>query len=460
MKQEISFEDLAKKYSKISPFNISGDDQRFIACVGRNGGYDQSTIYDGFIDATRTLIESLKDYKNFADPIVYPVLFSFRHSVELALKGIYGQLKYIETVKKHDSAFRKLVKLNKIFFRLSRQLEDGIGNTKLKKKRVTCLESKIKILDEQVFSNFLQEEYTHDINILIDKITALYHIDSQIRGTFDSVLIILAHYKDLDPKGDFFRYWLDKNAIPHFESKNISLVRIDIIYAHLNILENYFRQIEFEIWRIRKEYQTGTFTKQLSRQQIEKVSKMIPSKANFRREIKTAKAKIQEIYSMGSRKFDEVLGIIKKHREFSLNMGTEHVFLNLSDDSIRIFVKSALGLCEWELEAKAITQGELAIFITFSEISGWRQQESSYAYFSEDLRYLYYERKRRSPSCFDIKPPAEIRPVIRGMKKCGQKTYVDMIECCIEEHRGYMRKRLIDTIKQISLLASNDIDEV
>lgn len=135
---------------------------------------------------------------------MYPVLFSFRHSVELALKGIYGQLKYIETVKKHDSAFRKLVKLNKIFFRLSRQLEDGIGNTKLKKKRVTCLESKIKILDEQVFSNFLQEEYTHDINMLIDKITALYHIDSQIKGTFESILIILAYYKDLDPKGDFF----------------------------------------------------------------------------------------------------------------------------------------------------------------------------------------------------------------------------------------------------------------
>lgn len=456
MEQKISFENLVQKYSNMSPFNMDGDDHRFVACVGWNGGYDQSTIYDGFINAARTLVESLEEYKNCADPIVYPVLFSLRHSIELALKGIYAQLKYIEAVKGHDSAFRKLVKLNKICFRLNRQLEDGIGNMKLKKKRVICFESKIKILNEQVFSNLLQGEYTHDINILIDKITTLYHINSQIKQTFDSVLPILAHYKDLDPKGDFFRYWFDKNCTPHFESKNISLVRMDIIYAHLNILENYFRQIEFEIWCVRKEYQTGTFTKQLSRQQIEEISKMIPSKTNFSKEIKTAKAKIQEIYGISSRKFDEVLRIIKKHREFSLNIGTECVFSNLSDDAIRIFVKSALGLCEWALEAKAITHEELAMFITFSEISGWRQEESSYAYFSEDLRYLYYEQKRRRMSCFNIVPSVEIKYVIKGMRKCGQKTYADKVECCIEACRGDIQKKFIETIKKASSLTTKN----
>lgn len=456
MEQKIPFENLVQKYSNMSPFNMDGDDHRFVACVGWNGGYDQSTIYDGFIDAAKTLIESLEEYKNFADPIVYPVLFSLRHSIELALKRIYAQLKYIEAVKEHDSAFRKLVKLHKICFRLNRQLEDGIGNMKLKEKRVTCLESKIKELNERVFLNLLQEEYTHDINILIDKVTSLYHIDSQIKQRFDLVLPILAHYKDLDPKGDFFRYWFDKNGTPHFESKNISLVRMDIIYEHLKMLKIYFLQIEFDIWCVRKEYQTGTFTKQLSRRQIEEISRLIPSKVDFSKKIKPVKTEIKKTYGISSRKFDEILRIIKKHREFSLNIGIEHVFSNLSDDAIRIFVKSALGLCEWEVEAKAITHEELAIFITFSEIYGWRHQESTHAYFSEDLRYLYYERKRRHISCFSIVPSAEIKYVIKGMMKCGQKTYVDKMAHCIETYRDDIQKKLIEIIKKASSLTSKN----
>lgn len=104
-KKECKEDKIIQKYLSMSPFNSVGGDLRFTACVGENGGYDQTTIYNGFVDSVNTLVESIKANKNFADPMVYPILFCARHSMELFLKKLYANLQYLQCLKDNPSEF-------------------------------------------------------------------------------------------------------------------------------------------------------------------------------------------------------------------------------------------------------------------------------------------------------------------------------------------------------------------
>lgn len=447
---------IIQKYLNMSPFNSVGGDLRFTACVGKNGGYDQTTIYNGFVDSVNTLVDSIKENKNFADPMVYPILFCVRHSMELFFKKLYANLQYLQCLKDNPSDFNKLLKAQMLHSRLTCLLEECDNNiessvfnevetTEVQKfhsrrtilqKRRENLEQCISILNNKLFEKLDVNEFTHDLNELIDKVLNLYQIDERIVVQFDPVLPLLNNYKDIDPKGDAFRYWFDKEGNEHFQSKNIGIVRIDIIAIQFEQIISCFEQIEFITWCILKEYKTGTFTKELSRFQIEEISKLLPKPDEFSDKIKGVKEDIKEKYQIGSNKFNRILDLIRNHREFSGNMGEEKPFLHLSDNAFNIFAKCALGLDDWEAASRHITSQELNLFITFSDIFGWRYSEKNYAYFSEDLERLYRHNKReRRSSCFDIVPKAEINYVIGGLKKCGQITYAQKLKQYFEEYK-------------------------
>lgn len=124
-KQKESDEDLLKRrFLKESPFNTINGNFRYTACVGTNGGYDQSTIYNGFKDAVDTLIESIGDNRTQADAMVYPILYCIRHCIELFLKSSYQSIQYINCLKCNHDSYNKLKKLWKISLKTSRQQED------------------------------------------------------------------------------------------------------------------------------------------------------------------------------------------------------------------------------------------------------------------------------------------------------------------------------------------------
>lgn len=433
---------------KASPYNKPTYDQRFIACVGANGHYGQDTICDGFCDAVQILVHSLISGDGMADSLVYPILFCVRHSLELYLKDVYNSVQFIYGAKNHRDAFVKLQKLLKIKFWVSQRLEicedrlntrysdlfvpsDQITtrkNSETLKKRLKAIDIQITELSNQCFGQAEPEIYTHDLADLKKRILSIYQIDERIPKVFDPVLPYLAHYEDIDPQGDAFRYLFSRKGKPHLEKNNIGLVNLATVGFQHEEISQILRNTQILLYHLQKEYKTGTFTKDLSREQLDEISKVLPKPKEFANKIKETKEVIKAKYQIGSNKFDEALSLIKRNREFSYNIGKERVFPSLSESTLEIFGECATGARDWEIAAEAINFNELCLLWAFSDISGWRYEEGIHAYYSEDLIDLYRRAKyEHRVTLYDVNPKVEISHVVDGMKKCGQGTYAAML---------------------------------
>lgn len=119
------------------------------------------------------------------------------------------------------------------------------------------------------------------------------------------------------------------------------------------------------MWYLRKEYNTGTFTKDLSRAQLEEISKLLPFPNEFAEKIKEVKEQLKKIYNIGSNKFNYALEIIRRHREFSSYMGEEKVFSCLSDNTMKIFAECSLGTRNWKESSSKISINELNLCLHF-----------------------------------------------------------------------------------------------
>lgn len=70
-----------------------GRESRLNACVGRNGGpYGLDSYAMGYFKAAQRLAESLVENWYDIDLVVYPLVFAYRHGLELALKDLVRSL--------------------------------------------------------------------------------------------------------------------------------------------------------------------------------------------------------------------------------------------------------------------------------------------------------------------------------------------------------------------------------
>jgi len=70
-----------------------GSNVHLNACVGRNGGpYDFSAYSRGYFEAGVRLVQSLFHNESYVDIIVYPVIYIYRHAIELGLKHLAYRL--------------------------------------------------------------------------------------------------------------------------------------------------------------------------------------------------------------------------------------------------------------------------------------------------------------------------------------------------------------------------------
>lgn len=78
--------------------------------------YILEVMSDSYLDATTTLLkECLMDNQDKkADSLVFPILFSFNHYIELKLKSIFAYYNYLENNNKHLITMREknIIKLN------------------------------------------------------------------------------------------------------------------------------------------------------------------------------------------------------------------------------------------------------------------------------------------------------------------------------------------------------------
>ncbi|MDC7243908.1 MAG: hypothetical protein PQJ44_08370 [Sphaerochaetaceae bacterium] len=156
------------------------------ACVGTNGFVSNQLYFDGFVEATKQLcVVVLTKDRFLADSLIYPIIFSARHSIELAIK----------------IAFNKCLLINK-----------DIRKKPLNGHNIEWL------------YNILKEYSVFNIHLL----KALNEIENSIPNTILQIIKI-------DTSGETFRYRTDTNKNNH----------LDGILRHINIRNIYIEYSEF-----------------------------------------------------------------------------------------------------------------------------------------------------------------------------------------------------------------------
>jgi hypothetical protein len=78
--------------------------------VGKNGGpYTSEDYACGFLDASQRLAESLDETNVGIDRLIYPIIFNFRHGVEVALKSLAETLPRIWGEKRQPFQTHRLL---------------------------------------------------------------------------------------------------------------------------------------------------------------------------------------------------------------------------------------------------------------------------------------------------------------------------------------------------------------
>lgn len=79
-----------------------------------------------------------------------------------------------------------------------------------------------------------------------------------------------------DVDGDAFKYETDINGNSHMITHGINSISIDISEEKFNKLMPIFDSLIFELYYLCKEYKIGTFTKNLSREDIMNIASALP----------------------------------------------------------------------------------------------------------------------------------------------------------------------------------------
>lgn len=260
------------------------DDFHFNACVGNNGWVDHSTYSDGFDEAVTALCQVVLS-GGTADTLIYPIVFCARHRIELFVKS---QLRRIGHIRK------------------------GIA-----------------IPDDKIIK-------THDLGILwalLENMTK--QCDSRYAELIDSCRPAIMDFFEMDPKGETFRYPYSQDGVKHLtEQSLIGLRRFTGAYTDLTDL---MRKIEALSDFLYSEYATNTYTKVLSRQDLESIATELPPRSTWgdpEGSFHAVKAKIIARHNLSGRQYTEALNVIQGHREFSQLIGIDNTLPHC--DSVKL----------------------------------------------------------------------------------------------------------------------------
>lgn len=176
--------DLGHTYRQNDLFR-GGPEWHLNACVGRNGGpYDLRAYSEGYFIAARRLADGLVDDRSRIDLVIYPLVYCFRHAVELSLK-------HLCTVVPRAFSDRPIVS------------------------------STHKLLDNwRTLKGYLKRESAFDADAI---------------GIVDKVIDDLV---EMDPNGEAFRFPEARNGVRFLE--DTSLINVRVLAEHLASVEETF----------------------------------------------------------------------------------------------------------------------------------------------------------------------------------------------------------------------------
>lgn len=395
-----------------NPFEFHEEDT-IIACVGDNGGITDDDIRNGFKRTVEILIKSLKVSHEVEDWLVYPIVYNARHSIELSLKIVIKMLWELERKKK------------------------------------------ISYSDEFIAER-KKKLHTHNIEELYKMACENKNIDRRVPAYFENIEDLISFYY-FDKEGDAFKYELNKDDQPHMIKNQISHISIELLETEFKAVMEKFDDLICFLERCVDEYSLGTFTKSLSRTDIEEISKKLPVYEEWSKEkFKEVRDQIKQEYQLGSKELTDALNLIKKHRLFSSNIGCERMFGTITEDELKEYAslvkyyyeknKSEENVVSEWYKFKEVLQDAEILKYYLSRISietlntllcFYKMENSNLAV--EKLEDTY---KDIVDSAFDeiyiiekLKQKNTCSRIIVGMKKCGQVTYEKQLQTALEEEK-------------------------
>lgn len=313
-----------------------GPNANLNACVGENGLPGIHHYVDGYFVAAKAVAHAVVkgQLSNEIDTVVYPILFSARHAIELSLKAILSEVQEL------------------IPYRPAARVES-------------------KILTG------------HDIGKLWEALSdRADQIDRRLVPPVTKLESLIRSYSKIDPNGQVFRYPHDlEKRYKHL--KDHSIINIERFLVGLNFIEKEMKSLRHIVLDLPYEYSLGTYTKTLSRADIEDISVKLPDREDWSsNQFDSVKAEIQSEYEISNREFCQALNKIQEHYEFSANIGEEKVLAGVSADKIRLI----LDTLEKTGEPRVIDISK----IDFSEDKDWSKRLSALVSVSdESLRMIY-----------------------------------------------------------------------
>lgn len=391
----------------LKPFSYNND--KYIACVGENGGTDDESILDGFKTTAELIFDNIIEQHGTEDELIYPLVFSIRHCVELSLKISINEIIKIYRRKKEDAPVQTV------------------------------------------------ELHTHDIETISKIVERLYVVDRRIEPLFQVALQYSSDYY-FDDKGDAFRYekGLDDNSI--LVSKKISQISIGVLREKFKRMMFLFDNAIAFLKGIVAEYSVGTFTKELSRDDIAQVAQSLLPRAKWSDpEFDDCRDAIKEKYQISSNKLSNVIKIIEVHPLFSSYIGVSIPLGTIKESELICYSNLVKWSCKQEMRdaaegfdvsellrklpheehertqiAEAISDEALYSLVAFGDMVQCadiycENYMKHYEHFKND------DEIKKDYIIHKVEKYNFARLIIKGMEFCGQTEYLKVLRPLINE---------------------------
>jgi hypothetical protein len=269
---------------------FAGDNFNYNACVGNNGHVDLITYSDGYDAVVKLALEKIDNLTIPQDILVYPLVYSARHRIELFLK--YQLLK--------------------------------IGHIKSKIFPTTNTKEIIR---------------THEISILWDMFKRRAEFEPRLQEIINEIDEYVNDFAQIDDTGEVFRYPSAADGKKHLT--HISVVNLLSFKERYLELTSKFESLEYLTIFLIEEYDQGTVAGGLSRDAIKNIANQLPSIETWKENenFTQIKNKIKTEYGLSSNSLSKIINLIKGNFEFSQIIGRDLEITEITTTELIYFIE-------------------------------------------------------------------------------------------------------------------------
>lgn len=253
------------------------------ACIGNQA--QAENYMDGYMEAALELVDAViqKNQPIKRDTLAMPILYNARHALELALKYL------------HDAFVKEKIIIN-------------------------------------------PHKTNHDIHSYWKALSSEKVGDAELTQYLKDLEIYVISLSNIDDDGQELRYATNIDGQKSLKDK--SLCNLVTIKGSLLKLQDILSDSRYRLNVFVVERRTKTHTKNLSRKDLEAISKMLPPIDRWGEDIfDKAKQEIKKAYGIGSKQFSDAVNLIKMHRTMASRLGKEFDLWHLTDDKIQFVVQ-------------------------------------------------------------------------------------------------------------------------